>query len=76
MWEKFKAWLGIAQRETSEAFQAGEDAIKEGFKHVDAVAHKASDAIQHNPVTDKLNEWGKEIGGKRAGPPRMDIDRK
>ena len=75
MWDTIKRWLGIAQKETDEALQKGEEIIKAGFNKVDAAAKKASDAIQHNPVTDKLNELGRKIGGTK-GPTNGGADLK
>lgn len=70
MWEKFKAWLGIAQHKASDAFQHGEDAIKAAGRKVDEAAHKASAAIQNSDPAKKLDELGRKIGGTKGPGPR------
>ena len=73
MWDTIKRWLGIAQKETDEALQKGEEIIKAGFQKVDEAAHKAGDKIKD--IMKPVDELGKKIGGTK-GPTNGGADLK
>lgn len=45
MWDKIKAWLGIAQKKADAAFDEAGDVIKGYGREANALAHEASGKI-------------------------------
>lgn len=70
--EDFKAWLKGAQSALDETAKTIEAQIRKGGAKVDAIVSSASKSLQQK--LEKLNDFGRKIGGQKGGPPRKEQD--